>query len=138
MEPISTQFGITRTRTFTQLFSISRNYVSNSLERGTSKWSSICTGTLKSFFYVVFTPIKKKSYNSFSYSFETDFVESRIFPVLVDSLSPVFDITQCSFNLSKQRSGTARQVLINEIRCPLTYTIETSYCGYNKNQENAK
>lgn len=70
--------------------------------------------------------------NSFSYGANFDFVESRLFPVILDEISNIFNMEQCSFTLSENRSRTARWAFYNELNCKLVYTIETSYFGFSK------
>lgn len=73
--------------------------------------------------------------NAFSYATDFDAVQARVFPALLDALSPIFRLDHCAFGISAHRVGTARWAFYRQLRCNLTYTIELSYLGYDKGGE---
>jgi hypothetical protein len=72
-------------------------------------------------------------FNAFPYGCESpNPVESRVFPLLLDSLSHLFNFPQCCFNISADKLTTARWILYDQFKCNYTYTLEISYGGYDK------
>jgi hypothetical protein len=60
-------------------------------------------------------------------------LNSKVFPFLLSKISPVFNFSQCSFKMSKNKFGTARINLFNELNyIPNIFTMEASFSGSNK------
>ena len=54
---------------------------------------------------------------------------TRIFPYLLSKISPHFYYPYCSFRMQKSKQGTMRISLFKELKVPLIYTLEASFCG---------
>ena len=55
--------------------------------------------------------------------------EARLLPIFLDFLCPHFSYRSSSFNVSKSKANTGRVVAWKELKIPLSYTIEASFCG---------
>jgi hypothetical protein len=63
---------------------------------------------------------------------ENPFV-TRAFPWVLSKISQFFSFRFCSFRMQKAKEGTMRICLFKEIKVPLVYTIEASFCGCDSN-----
>ena len=52
----------------------------------------------------------------------------------MDGLEPRFDRKSCSYTVEQCRESTARVVVWREFGVERSYTIETTFCGFNKRQ----
>ncbi len=58
--------------------------------------------------------------------------ESRVFPMLISKMSNCYNFSQCSFNMSKKKYGTARINLYHELDIANIFTVEASFWGITK------
>ena len=50
-------------------------------------------------------------------------------PDTLDSISPVFSRKLCSYAVQRSKEATARVVVWRRLGVPLSYTMESTYCG---------
>ena len=56
--------------------------------------------------------------------------ETRVFPLLLSKISPLFDFSSSRFGVQKSKEATARVAVFKELKnCPLVYTIESTFSG---------
>ncbi|KAJ3145766.1 Cytosolic carboxypeptidase 1, partial [Irineochytrium annulatum] len=53
----------------------------------------------------------------------------KIFPSLLSSISPLFDMSACKYTIERSKEATARVVLWREMGIVGSYTLESTYCG---------
>ncbi|KAJ3409345.1 Cytosolic carboxypeptidase 1 [Chytridiales sp. JEL 0842] len=53
----------------------------------------------------------------------------KVFPSLMSTLSPVFDVELCKYTVEKSKESTQRVVMWRELGVVGSYTLESSYCG---------
>ena len=59
--------------------------------------------------------------------------ETRIFPLLLSKISPLFDFHASRFGVQKSKEATARVAIFKELKtCPLVYTMESTFSGLDK------
>ena len=56
----------------------------------------------------------------------------KVFPQLLDSVSPYFSIQNCHYAVEKSKEGTARIVGFQELEVERSYTMESTYCGFDQ------
>ncbi|XP_063304948.1 cytosolic carboxypeptidase 4 [Pelobates fuscus] len=56
----------------------------------------------------------------------------RTLPKILDKIAPAFSMGSCSFLVEKSRESTARVVVWKEIGVLRSYTMESTYCGFNQ------
>ncbi|XP_053319748.1 cytosolic carboxypeptidase 4 [Spea bombifrons] len=56
----------------------------------------------------------------------------RALPKILDKIAPVFSMANSSFLVEKSRESTARVVVWKEIGVLRSYTMESTYCGFNQ------
>jgi predicted deacylase len=68
--------------------------------------------------------------NIFLYGCETDDAQEKVFPSLL-SATPIFDLSACKYAIEKSKEATARVVLRNEFGILNSFTMESTYCGFD-------
>ena len=59
--------------------------------------------------------------------------ETRIFPLLLSKISPLFDFESSRFGVQKSKESTARVAVFKELKtCSLIYTMESTFSGLDK------
>ena len=59
--------------------------------------------------------------------------ETRIFPLLLSKINPLFDFSSSRFGVQKSKEATARVAVFKELKtCPLVYTMESTFSGLSK------
>ncbi|OCT86804.1 hypothetical protein XELAEV_18020492mg [Xenopus laevis] len=56
----------------------------------------------------------------------------RTLPKILDKIAPAFSMANSSFLVEKSRESTARVVVWHEIGVLRSYTMESTYCGFNQ------
>ncbi|XP_053573620.1 cytosolic carboxypeptidase 4 [Bombina bombina] len=56
----------------------------------------------------------------------------RALPKILNKIAPAFSMANCSFVVEKARESTARVVVWREIGVLRSYTMESTYCGFNQ------
>ncbi|KAM4749036.1 cytosolic carboxypeptidase 4 [Rhinophrynus dorsalis] len=56
----------------------------------------------------------------------------RTLPKILDKIAPAFSMAKSSFLVEKARESTARVVVWHEIGVLRSYTMESTYCGFNQ------
>uniref|UniRef100_A0A8C5ML15 AGBL carboxypeptidase 1 n=1 Tax=Leptobrachium leishanense TaxID=445787 RepID=A0A8C5ML15_9ANUR len=56
----------------------------------------------------------------------------RALPKILDKITPAFSMANSSFLVEKSRASTARVVVWREIGVLRSYTMESTYCGFNQ------
>ncbi|OCT89754.1 cytosolic carboxypeptidase 4 [Xenopus laevis] len=56
----------------------------------------------------------------------------RTLPKILDKIAPAFSMANSSFFVEKSRESTARVVVWHEIGVLRSYTMESTYCGFNQ------
>jgi len=56
----------------------------------------------------------------------SEYYKSRVFPRLIEKIDPKFRYYSCSFTISEDKKTTARAVMLNQLKIPYSYTIESS------------
>ncbi|XP_075711393.1 cytosolic carboxypeptidase 4 [Rhinoderma darwinii] len=56
----------------------------------------------------------------------------RTLPKILDKIAPAFAMSHSSFLVEKARASTARVVVWHDIRVLRSYTMESTYCGFNQ------
>ncbi|XP_044135394.1 cytosolic carboxypeptidase 4 [Bufo gargarizans] len=56
----------------------------------------------------------------------------RTLPKILDKIAPAFSMSHSSFLVEKARASTARVVVWHDIRVLRSYTMESTYCGFNQ------
>ncbi|XP_068131262.1 cytosolic carboxypeptidase 4 isoform X2 [Hyperolius riggenbachi] len=56
----------------------------------------------------------------------------RTLPKILDKIAPAFSMAHSSFLVEKARESTARVVVWREIGVARSYTMESTYCGFNQ------
>ncbi|KAG8440676.1 hypothetical protein GDO86_006430 [Hymenochirus boettgeri] len=59
-------------------------------------------------------------------------VAYRTLPKILDKIAPAFSMANCSFLVEKARESTARVVVWHEFGVLRSYTMESTYCGFNQ------
>ena len=55
---------------------------------------------------------------------------TRIFPLLLSKISPLFNFAASRFGVQKSKEATARVAIFKELKtCPLVYTMESTFSG---------
>ncbi|KAM8972307.1 cytosolic carboxypeptidase 4 [Pelodytes ibericus] len=62
----------------------------------------------------------------------TEDVGYRALPKILDKIAPAFSMANSSFLVEKARESTARVVVWREISVLRSYTMESTYCGFNQ------
>ncbi|RZF32244.1 hypothetical protein LSTR_LSTR015858 [Laodelphax striatellus] len=52
-------------------------------------------------------------------------------PALLSSVAPAFDLSQCSFVVEQGKEATARISVWRQFGVQRSYTMESSYCGFD-------
>lgn len=55
----------------------------------------------------------------------------RLFPRILASINPAFDLTSCKFKVEKGKLGTGRVVIWKEYEVTNSFTLENSFHGYD-------
>lgn len=56
--------------------------------------------------------------------------ETRLFPMILSKLNPIFNFGYCRFNVQKYKESTARVAVFKELKnCPNIFTIESTFSG---------
>ncbi|CAG9318299.1 unnamed protein product [Blepharisma stoltei] len=83
---------------------------------------------------------KKK--NSFIYGCNTaadggfaSWTKVRLFPRVLAKVTPLFSYKDCRFSVSADKMGTGRVVVWKELRITNSFTLETSFYGYEHGEE---
>ncbi|KAM4675926.1 cytosolic carboxypeptidase 4 [Discoglossus pictus] len=58
----------------------------------------------------------------------------RTLPKILNKIAPAFSMANSSFVVEKERESTARVVVWKEIGVLRSYTMESTYCGFNQGQ----
>jgi hypothetical protein len=59
--------------------------------------------------------------------------QTRIFPLLLSKISPLFDFEASRFGVQKSKEATARVAVFKELNtCPMIYTMESTFSGIDK------
>ena len=59
--------------------------------------------------------------------------ETRLFPLLLSKISPLFDFASSRFGVQKSKEATARVAVFKELKtCMLVYTMESTFSGLDK------
>lgn len=54
----------------------------------------------------------------------------RVFPLILSKLNPLFSFEDSRFGVQKDKAGTARVALFNELKTEnCIYTMESTFCG---------
>mmetsp|Transcript_19965 Transcript_19965/g.36974 ORF Transcript_19965/g.36974 Transcript_19965/m.36974 type:complete len:796 (+) Transcript_19965:342-2729(+) len=53
----------------------------------------------------------------------------KLFPYIVSKVSSVFNFEGCRFGMQKDKESTLRITLFKELRLPMVFTCEASFCG---------
>lgn len=53
----------------------------------------------------------------------------QVLPSILDGIAPAFSMKTCSFAVEKSKEATARVVVWRKLGIPLSYTMESTYCG---------
>ncbi|KAJ3033857.1 Cytosolic carboxypeptidase 1 [Rhizophlyctis rosea] len=56
------------------------------------------------------------------------------FPLILSSISPIFDINSCRFAVESSKDGTSRVVMWRELGVVNSFTLESSYCGADRGE----
>ncbi|KAM4039762.1 cytosolic carboxypeptidase 4 [Anomaloglossus baeobatrachus] len=56
----------------------------------------------------------------------------RTLPKILDKIAPAFSMSHSSFLVEKARASTARVVVWHDMRVLRSYTMESTYCGFNQ------
>jgi hypothetical protein len=56
----------------------------------------------------------------------------QVLPDILESMAPAFCKKSCSFSVEKSKEATARVVVWGRLGIPLSYTMESTYCGTNQ------
>ena len=54
---------------------------------------------------------------------------SQVLPDILEGMAPAFSKKSCNFAVEKSKEATARVVVWRRLRIPLSYTMESTYCG---------
>lgn len=74
----------------------------------------------------------KDSFLGESYGQDDDnnnMTKAKEFPFLMSKLNQNFKYDYCTFNMSKDKEGTARIQMFKDLRIDHVYTLESSFCG---------
>ena len=56
--------------------------------------------------------------------------DTRVFPLILSKISPLFDFSSSRFGVQKSKEATARVAVFKELKtCPLIYTMESTFSG---------
>ena len=55
-------------------------------------------------------------------------------PRILNGLNPMFSLDECQFTMDQSKQGCARVVAFSQLNITLAYTIESSYCGFNRGE----
>ena len=58
-----------------------------------------------------------------------DYSKAKAFPFLMSKLNNSFHYQSCSFNIEKDKEGTARVTLFRELKIYEIFTLQASFCG---------
>ena len=53
-------------------------------------------------------------------------------PIHLDRTTPAFSLKNCNFAVEKSKEATARQVVWREFGVTFSYTLESTYCGFDQ------
>ncbi|ESN98609.1 hypothetical protein HELRODRAFT_162041 [Helobdella robusta] len=56
----------------------------------------------------------------------------KVLPALLSSMSPAFHLTSCSYTVEKSKESTARVVVWRQMSVVRSYTMESSFCGFDQ------
>ena len=56
----------------------------------------------------------------------------QVLPDILERMAPAFCKKSCSFSVEKSKEATARVVVWGRLGIPLSYTMESTYCGTNQ------
>jgi hypothetical protein len=56
----------------------------------------------------------------------------QMFPLILANASPIFDFSQCKFDVEACKGSTARVVVWRDLGITFSYTCESSFCGSNQ------
>lgn len=56
----------------------------------------------------------------------------QIFPQILSSVSPYFSLRNCCYSMEKCKEATARIVAFKELGIKRSYTMESTYCGFDQ------
>jgi hypothetical protein len=59
---------------------------------------------------------------------------TRIFPYILSKIVDYFSFEYSKFSVTKSKETTARISLFRELKIPLIYTMEASFCGADKGE----
>ncbi|XP_075216062.1 cytosolic carboxypeptidase 1-like isoform X2 [Lycorma delicatula] len=62
---------------------------------------------------------------------ESNISDYIILPTMLGSIAPAFDLSQCSFAVEHSKESTARITIWREFGVTRSYTMESSYCGFD-------
>ncbi|XP_041974997.1 cytosolic carboxypeptidase 1-like isoform X2 [Aricia agestis] len=61
-----------------------------------------------------------------------DPVKYLMLPALMHRISPAFALGSCAFRVGREREGTARVAVWRHLNVPASYTMEASFCGFDR------
>ncbi|CAG9321202.1 unnamed protein product [Blepharisma stoltei] len=83
-----------------------------------------------------------KKYNSFIYGCNAaaeggvlSWTKVRLFPRVLARLTRIFSYKDCRFNVQQDKLGTGRVVVWNELKVTNSFTLETSFYGFEDGKE---
>lgn len=72
---------------------------------------------------------RKKNVFAYGCNLNDDLMATRLFPFILARESKFFSYKFSSFKMQKAKEATMRICLFKEVRVPMVYTIEASFCG---------